>query len=266
MFNRIPNTSPLDTAVNAGAGDNDVVGVFPVVSIVNIVTPNPVSRKDIHKILMRGVTTNTLDSERPRSDAGVLFRMVQENKAVATTSGSHGFSTSLIVAYNPRIRFSARKSPRIVEVTPPVSVFHAAEKYVVGDRVVNLPVTMTTSATYTPVSVGDGGYARSVGKRMPIPRNQLSARISDMVKRRGVELGDDFTANPANNLDVRNPYVHDGWAHNKKPVDVGAVKSVTATCNINTTISGDVHTIASFLSEGVGKCRNYGLGLPIITG
>lgn len=218
-------------------------------------TENVVTREDIHKILMSEVVSSDLNHISPRSDAGILF-------TIDSSSGEVGdkyfgrknvctglFETILYLTCSDDTKFGYNKITLIEELPS-------------CNKESEISFTCTLSSLYTPMVNLEKEEREALSYLLDKPLDETPQRVSTQKK---IPVEDDnaldvLTSRFANKgvvakLDYISPTVS---AHidrtNKKRIPVRTVSGI---------MSGEPEDIADLISHGIGKGKNYGLGMII---
>lgn len=221
---------------------------------VTIVTGNHVSPRDVHKMLMSCVADTDLNKAAPRADAGMLFRVMDRRKF--SVEGSPVYSTTVRVSVADSVRFvdtTKVKFTRLADTNAAVSSF-----------------SCVMSALYTPMvelSSGEREALEFMGAKAPKRVSSgrkvaykdteefIVSKVTSVFANKRVSLKnvrvDNADSRASGNRFVR-MYTLDA-----KGSSVPVV-SFSAEVDYDSTEPGAVDTL---LAEGIGKCKNYGLGM-----
>lgn len=218
-------------------------------------TETVVTRKDIHKILMSEVVSSDLNHISPRSDAGILF-------TIDSSSGEVGdkyfgkknvctglFETILYLICSDDTKFGYSKITLVEEIP---SYKKESE----------ISFTCTLSSLYTPMVNLEKEEREALSYLLDKPLDETPQRVSTQKK---IPVEDDnalgvLTSRFANKgivatLDYISPSmnIHIDRTSNKR-IPVRTVSGI---------MSGEPEDIADLISHGIGKGKNYGLGMII---
>lgn len=219
-------------------------------------TPTVVTRKDIHKILMSEVVSEDLDNSAPRSDAGILFSIDPssgevEDKYFGKKNVCTGlFETILHLTCSDKTRFYYSKLSLLEEKT--LCNIH--------NNVISF--TCTLSSLYTPMvdlekeerealshlldkPLDETPQRVSTQKKIPVEDNNALDVLTSRFANKGIVATLEYIS-PAMDIHIDKT--------NKKRIPVRTVSG---------TLSGHPEDISSLLKEGIGKGKNYGLGMII---
>lgn len=218
-------------------------------------TENVVTRKDIHKILMSEVVSSDLNHISPRSDAGILF-------TIDSSSGEVGdkyfgkknvctglFETILYLTCSDDTQLSYNKITLVEEL---LSYNKESE----------ISFTCTLSSLYTPMVNLEKEEREALSYLLDKPLDETPQRVSTQKK---IPVEDDnaldvLTSRFANKgvvakLDYISPSMNIHIDRtNKKRIPVRTVSGI---------MSGKPEDIVDLISHGIGKGKNYGLGMII---
>lgn len=218
-------------------------------------TATVVTRKDIHKILMSEVVSSDLNHISPRSDAGILF-------TIDSSSGEVGdkyfgkknvctglFETILYLNCSDDTQFSYDKIT-LVEELPSYN------------KESEISFTCTLSSLYTPMvdidkeerealsylldkPLDETPQRVSTQKKTPVEDDNASKVLASRFERKGVKVSFNHVS-PTVSAHIDRT--------NKKRIPVRTVSGI---------MSGNPEDIADLISHGIGKGKNYGLGMII---
>lgn len=218
-------------------------------------TETVVTRKDIHKILMSEVVSSDLNHISPRSDAGILFSIDPssgevEDKYFGKKNVCTGlFETILYLTCSDDTQFSYNKIT-LVEELPSCN------------KESEISFTCTLSSLYTPMVNLEKEDREALSYLLDKPLDETPQRVSTQKK---IPVEDDnaldvLTSRFANKgIEAKLSYISPAMnvcidKTNKKRIPVRTVSG---------TLSGYPEDISSLLKEGIGKGKNYGLGMII---
>lgn len=219
-------------------------------------TATVVTRKDIHKILMSEVVSEDLDHSAPRSDAGILFSIDPssgevEDKYFGKKNVRTGlFETILHLTCSDKAQFHYNKISLLEEKTS------------CNPHSNTVSFTCTLSSLYTPMVNLEKEEREALSYLLDKPLDETPQRVSTQKK---IPVEDDnaldvLTSRFANKgIEAKLSYISPAMnayidKTNKKRIPVRTVSG---------TLSGYPEDISSLMKEGIGKGKNYGLGMII---
>lgn len=218
-------------------------------------TATVVTRKDIHKILMSEVVSSDLDHISPRSDAGILF-------TIDSSSGEVGdkyfgkknvctglFETILYLTCSDDTQFSYNK----------ITLLEELPSY---NKESEISFTCTLSSLYTPMVDLEKEEREALSYLIDKPLDETPQRVSSQKK---IPVEDDnasdvLTSRFANKgIEAKLSYISPAMnvyidKTNKKRIPVRTVSGI---------LSGYPEDISTLMKKGIGKGKNYGLGMII---
>lgn len=219
-------------------------------------TATVVTRKDIHKILMSEVVSSDLNHISPRSDAGILFSIDPssgevEDKYFGKKNVYTGlFETILHLTCSDKTQFHYNKISLLEEKTS------------CNPHSNTVSFSCTLSSLYTPMVNLEKEEREALSYLLDKPLDETPQRVSTQKK---IPIEDDnaldvLTSRFANKgivatLDYISPSMNIHIDRtNKKRIPVRTVSGI---------MSGNTEDIADLISHGIGKGKNYGLGMII---
>lgn len=226
---------------------------------VTIVTGTHVSPRDVHKMLMSCVADTDLNKAAPRADAGMLFRVMDRRK----------FSVEGSPVYSTAVRVSVADSVRFVD-TAKVKFVKAENAAAVVNSFSCVMFSCVMSALYTPMvelSAGEREALEFMGAKAPKrvssgrkvaykdDKEFIVSKVTSVFANKGVGIKN-VRVDSADSGVNRNRFVR-MYTLDAKGSSVPVV-SFSAEVDYDSTKPGAVDTL---LAEGIGKCKNYGLGM-----